>query len=176
MTDADGLKPTKYRQRHKPVDAPGPAIIRSDKQIKDIDGNIAAPFVVRDAVAILERSGKLDQRAADAARKFSEDFAAASLSGYQTADLTRPIGSGGQGSGGPTNAVYGARDRVWNALQCLGGVGSPGASVCWDVLGLGLSIKEHAERTVFGARSLDPRAATGILVGAAHTLSAHYET
>ena len=175
MTDADELKPTKYRQRHKPVDAPGPAIVRVDKQIKDVDGNIAAPFVVRDAVAILERAGKLDQSAADAARKFGEDFATAALSGYQTVDLAQPIGGGGQGTGGPTEAVYGARERVWRALQSLGGIGAPGASICWDVLGMGLSIKEHSERTIFGSRSLDPRTATGILVGAAHTLSVHYE-
>jgi len=165
--------PDKFRQQHKAVDAPGPAIVRSDKQVTDVEGNISAPHMVRDVVTILERSGKLDERAADASRRFQDDFAVAQLSGYQAVDLTRPIG-GGSSPAGPSDHVMAARDRVWTAAEALGGMGSPGAGACWDILGLGYSIREHAERTLFGAQSLSRIAATGVLITAAHVLARHY--
>ncbi|WP_147395203.1 hypothetical protein [Azospirillum cavernae] len=84
-----------------------------------------------------------------------------------------------RGGGGVTRdqpaKVYRARDDVGRAIRALGGMGSPAANAVWDVLGLGLTVKEHAERTIFGAgRSLNPTAAKGILVASLGVLAWHY--
>ena len=152
--------PDRFRQQHG--DGPGPAVVRGE-QITDAAGDIGAPYRVRDTVAILEGSGKLDKRAAEAARRFRDDFAMAHLDGYQVADLSRVLGSG-QGGDGPSHHIIEARDRVWHALRHLGGIGTPGAMIAWHVLGLGETLKHYGRREW----------ASGALVSVCHALAACY--
>ena len=50
------------------------------------------------------------------------------------------------GGGSEPHSILHSRDHVWAAMEALGGIGTPGANIVWDVLGLGMTIKGHAER------------------------------
>jgi len=87
----------------------------------------------------------------------------AHLDGYQVADLSRVLGSG-HGGDGPSHHIIEARDRVWHALQHLGGIGTPGAMIAWHVLGLGETLKHYGRE----------KHTSGVLVAVCHALAAHY--
>jgi hypothetical protein len=60
-------------------------------------------------------------------------------------------------------------------MQALGSIGTPGANIVWDVLGLGMINKAYAEPSQFGnGHSLNPMTATGILVQSCFTLAVFY--
>ncbi|MDP6342440.1 MAG: hypothetical protein QF578_14935 [Alphaproteobacteria bacterium] len=166
-----------WRARHHPLGEAAPAVSRSEGTIADADGRVAYPMRAIDVVDALMRRGRIDGRAAEAARDFERNFEVAHLTGVAARDVSAPIDRSHRS--GPPRAephrVLAARDRVWAALEALGGVGTPGASAVWDILGMGMTIKQHAERCQFGdGRSLNPMAATGILVQACYTLAAHF--
>ena len=171
------MAPSNWRMQHHPMegDGDGPSVARVE-----VAGEYGAPasYPMRaaDTVQALLNKGRIDQRAAAAARKFEEIFHQASLEGVASRDIRKTPGDGTPGGPEP-HRILGARDDVWEAIRALGGIGSPGANVVWDVLGLGMTIKGHAERCQFGGgRSLNPMTATGILVQACFTLAAHFGT
>ena len=59
---------------------------------------------------------------------------------------------GGSGPGDLTEAQVDARRRVGQALDALGGLGSPAGSCVWHVVGLQRSIREWAMRQGWGGR------------------------
>jgi hypothetical protein len=59
------------------------------------------------------------------------------------------------------------------ALQALGGLSSPGGSCVWHVVGLQRSVREWAIRQGWGGRSVEQKAAGGILVAALGMLARH---
>ena len=66
-----------------------------------------------------------------------------------------------------------ARKRVRKAIEAVGGMGSPGGSAVWFVVGLGLSVREWALRQGWGGRSMSPDEARGALVTAMAVLAWH---
>jgi hypothetical protein len=67
-----------------------------------------------------------------------------------------------------------ARRRVGKALDALGGLGSPGGSCVWHVVGLQRSIREWALREGWGGKLVRVEQAKGILVAALGMLVKHY--
>jgi hypothetical protein len=61
-----------------------------------------------------------------------------------------------------------------DAMQALGGIGSPAGSCVWHVVGLQRSVREWAIRQGWGGRSVDQKAAAGILIAALGVLAAHF--
>ncbi len=170
--------PTRWRNQHHPLDEGVPALRRTRIEIEDeADGSSRAyPMRAGDVVEALERKGRIDHRAAAGAKKFETLFQRASLQGVVVRDLRTPPAPFRLGSAEPHNILE-ARDAVWQAVEALGGIGTPGANIAWDVLGLGMTIKSHAERCQFGnGRSLNPMTATGILVQTCFSLAAHFGT
>jgi hypothetical protein len=73
-----------------------------------------------------------------------------------------------------TDTQVNARRLVGNALDALGGLGSPGGSCVWHILGLQRSIREWAMRQGWGGRPVRVEQAQGILVAALGVLAGHY--
>jgi hypothetical protein len=67
----------------------------------------------------------------------------------------------GRGGSEVTEGQLDAKRRVHRALEALGGIGSPGGSCLWNVLGCGCSIKEWALRQAWNGRLSDQREAKG---------------
>jgi hypothetical protein len=67
-----------------------------------------------------------------------------------------------------------ARNRIWSALEALGGIASPAGSCVWHVVGCEWSVKDWALRQGWGGRPLSQETASGVLVGALGTLQAHF--
>lgn len=72
----------------------------------------------------------------------------------------------GTGVGSMTDAQVGARERVFCALDTLGGMGSPAGACVWHVVGLQASLREWSIRQGWGGRAVRHEAAQGILVAA----------
>ena len=171
MSGADTLK---WRMRHHPLGEEGPALQRTKITDAGNNGPPAYPMRAVDTVDALEKKGRIDHKAAAGARKFEAIFQAASLHGLASRDPCLMPGGRHTGNAEPHRILH-ARDQVWEAVRALGGIGTPGANIAWDVLGLGMTIKAHAVRCQFGnGRSLNPMTATGILVQACFTLAVHY--
>ncbi len=174
--------PLKWRLQHHPLGDgnTGPALVRTkiagdgDNGDNGDSGPPAYPMRAGDTVDALEKKGRIDHKAAAGARKFEAIFQAASLQGLASRDPGMMPGAH-NAHGGEPHRILQARDHVWAAISALGGIGTPGANIAWDVLGLGMTIKAHAQRCQFGqGRSLNPMTATGILVQACFTLAVHY--
>jgi len=168
-----------WRMQHHPLDDGKPALSRVQIPGAETGGPPSYPMRAADTVDALEKKGRIDHRAAAAARKFEATFQWASLQGLACRDLAQLPGgrgsNGGGGSGGEPNSILRSRDQIWAAMGALGGMGTPGANIVWDVLGLGMTIKGHAERCQFGGgRSLNPMTATGILVQSCFSLAVYY--
>ena len=135
-----------------------------------MEGNIGNPLKVVDSLEQLYRRGKICDKHYDAGKKFSDDFARASLVGVRSVDF---LGVHGGNARGPADATLQARDRVWRALTALG---APGSSCAWHVLGLGETCAEYAAGSQqANGRSLHPQEATGILRGALGNLAGFYQ-
>lgn len=168
--------PTNWRLQHHPLGDDSPALVRADIAAEDGRGPVTYAMRAPDTIDALVNKGRIDHRAAAGARKFEGIFQRASLNGLANRDIRVTPGSFNPGGGEP-HRILAARDEVWGAMRALGGIGTPGANVVWDVLGLGMTIKAHAARCQFGnGRSLNPMTATGILVQSCFTLAAHYGT
>jgi hypothetical protein len=166
-------EPLDWRSRHDPLGEGRPAVARHALSIADADGSVAYPHRVFDTLAALLRNGSIGEREYAAARQFQDDWERARLDPLSVPSLERTPGQGG----GPalSEIVLGARERVWRALQGLGGHASPIGQAAWHVLGWGLTVKEFATRTQLGGgRALDEKTARGLVVGACCVLAGWY--
>ncbi len=102
----------------------------------------------------------------------SRDFTIARFDVVRCMPLVRL--PGGEGQGDPTDAQVDARRRVGEALDALGGLGSPAGSCVWHVVGLQRSIREWAMRQGWGGRPVRVEQAQGILVAALGVLVGWY--
>ena len=126
-----------------------------------------------DTVGLMWRNGTVTAGMRDAARDFHAAFTIAQMDPLRAADIDRVLGTGG-GPASPTDAHIGARRRINSALAALGGVGSPGGSAVWHVVGLGMSVREWATVRGWAGRPLGHAQAQGVLVAALGVLAAHY--
>jgi hypothetical protein len=130
----------------------------------DPDGRIVLRHRTVDSLRRLLRSGTITEAMHDAGRAFQRDFQFAGLDPTRTRPMMLPCG--GLGAPELTESQLDARRRVHKALETLGGIGSPGGSCLWHVLGCGCSIREWAIRRGWSGQPLRHDQAAGILIAA----------
>jgi len=162
----DETGPTPERARHGVVE-------RVERAIADEAGRPARPYRGLDTLALMLRRGSISPAMHQAADDFRALFHRASLDPLRAPDLARVRGGHGADSGaGERQAI--ARDKVWRALEALGGIASPAGSCVWHVVGGEWTVREWAEQQGWGGRAVSPETASGILIGALGTLEAHF--
>ena len=128
----------------------------------------AGHFRTLDTLGLLLKRKKIDRAAHDAGQSFAEDFTDAQLGGAKAIDYT--VVRGGQPSADSmTEHAAFARRRVHQALEAVGGIGSPSGKVLWDIVGLGMSPTE-----ISGQGNVHRREIIGLLRGALYVLARHY--
>lgn len=163
----DESGPTPERARHGPIE-------RLDHAIADEEGRPARPYRGVDTLTQMVRRGTISPAMHQAAEDFRSLFHRASLDPLRVPDLARiPSGTRGNDMALPLRQAD-ARNKVWSALEALGGIASPAGSCVWHVVGCEWSVKDWALRQGWGGRPLSQEAASGILVGALGTLQAHF--
>ena len=156
----------------KPVAAVRPDGVVEAVYEADPDGRPVVHHRTVDTLGRMLRAGTITKDMYDAARDFQAQFTVAAFEPLACVPLDRL--RGGSGRGDLTDAQVDARRRVGEALDALGGLGSPAGSCVWHVVGLQRSIREWAMRQGWGGRSVGERQAQGILVAALGVLTAHF--
>ena len=166
-----GIVPTGERFQQGLVERP-------ERPIADEAGRSARPYRAVDTLAMMERRGSITAAMRQAGEDFRARFAAAHLDPLRALDYSRPRdGAAARNRGGeePGSRVEGARQTVWHAILAVGGLGSPGGSCLWHVVGWEHSLKEWAIEQGWSGRRVSQEAASGILIAALGALEAHYQ-
>ncbi len=167
---ADIITPTAERHGHGVVEQLG-------RPIADEAGRSARPYRTVDTLLLMERRGSITAAMREAGEEFRLRFAAAQLDPLHALDLSRLRVGGGaptQGDATPGLRIEAARDQVWRAIIAVGGLGSPGGSCLWHVVGWERSLKEWALEQGWSGRRVSQEAASGILIAALGALEGHY--
>jgi hypothetical protein len=138
---------------------------------KDPDGRIVYHHRTVDTLGKMLRAGTIDQSMHDAARDFQAAFIVAQLDPLRALPIVRVPGTGREPE--LNERQLNARRRVHRALEALGGIASPAGSCIWHVVGLQRSVREWAIRLGWGGRTVDHKAAGGILIAGLGMLAAH---
>src|SRR5882672_1149537 len=150
---------------------------RVEQPIADECGRPSRPYRAVDTLAIMERRGSITAGMRQAGEDFRARFAVAQLDPLRALDLShlrlgerslRPDG------GGPGLRIEAARGAVWRAIQAAGGLGSPGGSCLWHVLGWERSLKEWALEQGWSGRRVSQESASGILIAGLGALESHF--
>jgi hypothetical protein len=134
------------------------AIERLDRPIIDARGAIARPHHAVDTLLAMERRGSITAAMRQAGQDFRRQFAIAQLDPLRAVDWSQPrTGGVGRKQGVESSRrIEGAREFVWRRIGAVGGVGSPGGSCLWHVVGLERSLKEWSLNQVWsGIGDLD---------------------
>ncbi|WP_299162454.1 hypothetical protein [Accumulibacter sp.] len=131
-----------------------------------------AHFRTIDSLGLMLRNGTITAPMHDAGQEFATVFALAHLNGPSVPTFDRI--RGGQWRDSMTERVAFARKRIGQALDAVGGIGSPGGSAVWHVAGVGQSVKDWAAQQGWNGRPLSQPEARGILVAALAMLAMHY--
>jgi hypothetical protein len=154
------IKPHKVRGRHL-----------EEVREKDPDGRIVLHHRTVDTLGQMLRAGTMTAEMYDAAKDLQASFIVANLDPLRALPIVRVPGTGHQPE--LNERQLGARRRVYEAMQALGGISSPAGSCVWHVVGLQQSIREWAMRQGWGGRPVDQKEAKGILVAALGMLANH---
>jgi len=127
---------------------------------------------VVDSLDRMLRAGTIDQGMHEAARDFQAAFSLAGLETLRAMPLIRASDSSRPVSALSDRQIQ-ARTRVHRAIDAVGGMGSPGGSAVWFVVGIGHTVREWALRQGWGGRSMSPDEARGALVTALAVLARH---
>lgn len=138
----------------------------------DPDGRPVVHHRVVDTIGRMLRGGTITEDMHDAARDFEATFTVARFDPVVCISLDRVPGTGGAPQ--LTDAQVDARRRVGEALDALGGLGSPAGSCVWHVVGLQRSIREWSMRQGWNDKPIGERQAQGILVAALGMLASHF--
>jgi hypothetical protein len=165
------------RRKRTIVTTKPPLVSRPDGALEavyeaDPEGRPVVHHRTVDTLGIMLRAGTITQGMHDAARDFQAQFTIARFDVVRCMSLMRL--PGGSGPGDFTDAQVDARRRVGKALDALGGLGSPGGSCVWHVVGLQRSIREWAMRQGWGGKPVRVEHAQGILVAALGVLAGWY--
>ena len=167
----------KARAERKPpigheLTRPDGSVIRYVRE-EDDDQKPVDHYRTVDTLALMLRNGSITGAMHDAGQQFSQDFARAFASGVAS---SRPDGlSAGTAPGQmmiERNA--GAARAVRDALDAVGGSGSPAGSALWYVAGLQMSIRDWALRDGWNGKRVEKSEAKGILVAALGVLARYY--
>lgn len=144
-----------------------------------VEGRLARVRRTLDLMARMRRNGTIGAAQASAGRRFRGDFDRAHFDPRQSPDLGR-LRRQGRAAGvyecDMPGGIQDARDRIWCALEALGGHASPAGQAAWHILGVGHPLAVWAEGEGFADhRPLNPHTARGILVAALGVLAAHYD-
>jgi hypothetical protein len=141
---------------------------------KDPDGRIVYHHRTVDTLGKMLRAGTITQEMHDAAKDFQASFIVAQLDSLRALPILRVPGTGREPQ--LSERQLHARGQVHQAMEALGGIGSPAGSCVWHVVGLQRSVREWAIREGWGGRPVDHKAAAGILIAALGVLAAHLGT
>lgn len=164
-----GIMPTPERLDHGIVE-------RLERPIADSSGRSARPYRAVDTLAAMERRGSITAAMRQAGEDFRARFAVAQLDPLRALDYSRPRDGAAArhyGGDGPGSRVEGARQAVWRLILAVGGLGSPGGSCLWHVVGWERSLKEWALEQGWSGRRVSQEAASGILIAALGALESH---
>lgn len=151
---------------------PDGSVIRYVRE-EDDDQKPVDHYRTVDTLALMLRNGSITGAMHDAGQQFSQDFARAFASGVASSRLDGlPAGTTPGQMMVEKNA--GAARAVRDALDAVGGSGSPAGSALWYVAGLQLSIRDWALRDGWNGKRIDRDEAKGILVAALGVLARYY--
>ena len=151
---------------------PDGSVIRYVRE-EDDDRKPVDHYRTVDTLALMLRNGSITGAMHDAGQQFSQDFARAFASGVASPKL----------DGLPRSTVpgqmmveknAGAARAVRNALDAVGGSGSPAGSALWYVAGLGQSVREWALRQGWAGKAISLHEAKGILIAGLGVLARYY--
>ena len=163
------VPPSVERRRHGPI-------TRLQKPIPDHAGGRGRPWRAHDGLDAMAAHGTIDAAQRQAGERFRNDFRYACLDSLHAVDPRRiPLQlntanvhlASGHGSDN-------ARDRVFRALDALGGPHSRMASAAWHILGLEWPIKRWAQSRNSPAWLVDPRIARRVFIDTLNELKTHY--
>jgi hypothetical protein len=151
---------------------PDGSVIRYVRE-EDDDRKPVDHYRTVDTLALMLRNGSITGAMHDAGQQFSQDFARAFASGVASSRLDGlPAGTTPGQMMVEKNA--GAARAVRDALDAVGGSGSPAGSALWYVAGLQLSLREWALRDGWNGKRVEKNEAKGILVAALGVLARYY--
>ena len=174
---------TKKTQRAKAAAVKKPRIgderIRPDGSViryvreEDDDQKPADHFRTVDTLALMLRNRTITEAMHDAGQQFSQDFARAFASGVASPKL-----DGLPGGTAPGQMMVernaGAARAVRDALDAVGGHGSPAGSALWFVAGLQMSVRDWALRLGWSGKAMSKEEGKGILLAALGMLARYY--
>ena len=96
-----------------------------------------------------------------AARDFEAAFTIAGLETLRAQDWFRIPGDGRTET--LSDQRIAARERVLRCLDAVGGVGSPGGSILWHIVGMGETVQTWIGHTRWNARQISRDEARGML-------------
>ena len=138
---------------------------------KDPDGAIVVHHRTVDTLGKMLRSGTIDQAMHDAGKDFEACFAVAQLDRLRAMPILRVRGTGTESD--LSERQMDARRRVHEAMDALGGLGSPGGSAIWSIVGLQHTTRQWALGQGWCGRPVRQEQAQGILVAALGVLAGH---
>ncbi len=157
----DLVIPTLERAQHDFVE-------RVPTAIADGDGRPSAPFRSIDILGAMLKRGSISIDMHNAGREFQRLFRLANLDTLQAAGFEFRIANSRTDRG---TRIERASDQVWRAILNIGGLGSPGGSCVWHVLGWEQSLKAWAIAQAWSGRQISQETASGILISALGALS-----
>jgi hypothetical protein len=162
--------PIPERGRHGPIE-------QLQRPVADTNGRPSRPYRAVDTLALMQRRGSITANMRQAGEDFRARFTVAQLDPLRAIDPAHL--RFGERSLRPEREAPGmriemARRSVWEAIQAVGGIGSPAGSCLWHVLGWERSLKEWALERGWSGRHVSQEAASGILVAALGALEAHF--
>jgi hypothetical protein len=163
------LGPTQERLRRGPVEL-------VSQPIADTAGRPSRPHRAIDTLAVMERRGSITSAMRQAGEDFGARFTVAQLDPLRAADPSHlriaELGPRLEREA-PGPRIEAARRQIWQALQAVGGVGSPAGSCLWHVVGWQLPVKEWALHQGWSGRRVSQEAASGILIATLGALESH---
>ena len=159
------------RPRREVVRLPGGRKVETVREA-DPEGRPVTHGRTVDTLARMLKAGTITAAMHDAARDFQAHFTIAAYGATPPRDMIR-VSSSRRERALSDNQVA-ARERVYRALEALGGIASPGGSCVWSVAGLGYSLREWALRQGWNGRPVHIHQATGVLITALGMLAVHY--
>jgi hypothetical protein len=139
---------------------------------KDPDGRIVVHHRTVDTLGKMLGAGTITPEMHDAAKALQADFIIANFDPLRALPLLRVPGNGREPE--LRERQLDARRRVHEALEALGGIGSPAGSCVWHVVGLQRSVREWSIRQGWGGRPVRQEQAQGILIAALGVLAGHF--
>lgn len=151
---------------------PDGSVIRYVRE-EDDDQKPVDHYRTVDTLALMLRNGSITGAMHDAGQQFSQDFARAFGSGVASPKLDGLPGGTAPGQMMVEKNASAAR-AVRDALDAVGGSGSPAGSALWYVAGLGQSVREWALRQGWAGKAISLHEAKGILVAGLGVLARYY--